>query len=87
MSSDGDHEHGAQGGLVVRRYRESAEGSRSALTAEMKTVRHSFPSPAGPASVRRSPQVAAVGAATPSRTVRVEPLVRRAPRRPELPRD
>ena len=86
MTTKRDSEHGAQGGLAVRRYRESAEGNRSALT-DMKTVRSSIPAPAGPTSFRRTPRVAAVGAPTESRTVRVEPLIRRTPKRLELPRD
>jgi hypothetical protein len=86
MTTRRDSQHGAQGGLVVRRYRESAEGNRSALT-DMKTVRSGIPAPAGPTSSRRTPRVAAVAAPTASRTVRVEPLIRRAPQRLELPRD
>jgi hypothetical protein len=45
---------------------------------KMKTARPSMPRPVGPVYGKPNRTVAAVGRATPSRTVRVEPLVRRA---------
>jgi hypothetical protein len=75
---------GAQGGEDVRRYRESAESDRIAPD-DMKIVRPKMTVAAG-AAPRRTPLVAAVGPRTASRTLRVEPLMRRAPGA-ALPRD
>jgi hypothetical protein len=43
----------------------------------MSTVRPRIPTPAGPAGARRAQRVTAIGPPTASRTLRVEPLVRR----------
>jgi hypothetical protein len=77
MTEKRDQPNRTQGGLDVRRYRESAESDRPAFN-DMKIVRPKMPAATGSAP-RRDPVVAAVGPRTASRTIRVEPLMRRAP--------
>jgi hypothetical protein len=61
-----------QGGADVRRYGHTMSGED-----KMKTARPSMPRPVGPVYAKPNRLVAAVGPATPSRTIRVEPLTRR----------
>jgi hypothetical protein len=70
----------AQGDAGVRRYEHN--GDRNQLEA-MKTVKPRVPGGLPPAGSHSTQGIGAIAVPTPSRTVRVEPLVRRSPARLE----